>query len=116
MSDLRRDRRTPVRGVSVIVDDRRAMGGSRTVLRHPATPKGAVVVSRSAAAQLVLDPIFYVMRGGIAWRQLPAELPPATTVWRSSPAGCGQERGSSSTTPFATAPACGTDALRCRPR
>ncbi len=29
----------------------------------------------------VLDVIFYVVRGGIAWRQLPAEFPPATTVW-----------------------------------
>ena len=64
----------------------------------------------------LVNAMLYVLRGGIAWRQLPAELPPATTVWRSSPAGCGQERGSSSTTPFATAPACGTDALRCRPR
>lgn len=31
--------------------------------------------------RVVLDAIFYVVRGGIAWRQLPAEFPPATTVW-----------------------------------
>ncbi|MGW5301608.1 IS5 family transposase [Rhodococcus aetherivorans] len=31
--------------------------------------------------RLVLDAIFYVVRGGIAWRQLPAEFPPATTVY-----------------------------------
>lgn len=30
---------------------------------------------------MVLDEIFYVVRGGIAWRQLPAEFPPASTVW-----------------------------------
>lgn len=29
----------------------------------------------------VLDSIFYVVRGGIAWRQLPAEFPPAMTVY-----------------------------------
>lgn len=31
--------------------------------------------------RVVLDAIFYVVRGGIAWRQLPVEFPPATTVW-----------------------------------
>ncbi|MFC9362878.1 IS5 family transposase [Rhodococcus sp. NPDC057014] len=31
--------------------------------------------------RLALDAIFYVVRGGIAWRQLPAEFPPATTVY-----------------------------------
>ena len=29
----------------------------------------------------VLDAIFYLVRGGIAWRQLPAEFPPATTIY-----------------------------------
>jgi len=31
--------------------------------------------------RLVLDAIFYVVRGGIAWRQLPSEFPPAMTVY-----------------------------------
>ncbi|ABH00382.1 transposase (plasmid) [Rhodococcus jostii RHA1] len=31
--------------------------------------------------RLLLDAILYVVRGGIAWRQLPAEFPPATTVY-----------------------------------
>lgn len=31
--------------------------------------------------RMVLDAIFYVVRGGIAWRQLPAEFPPAMTVY-----------------------------------
>jgi transposase len=30
---------------------------------------------------LALDAIFYAVRGGIAWRQLPAEFPPAITVY-----------------------------------
>src|SRR4051794_28834081 len=29
----------------------------------------------------VLDAIFYVVRGGIAWAALPAEVPPAKTVY-----------------------------------
>jgi transposase len=31
--------------------------------------------------RVVLDAIFYVVRGGIAWRQLPSDFPPATTVY-----------------------------------
>ncbi|MES9518678.1 IS5 family transposase [Rhodococcus qingshengii] len=31
--------------------------------------------------RLVLDAILYVVRGGIAWRQLPVEFPPASTVY-----------------------------------
>jgi transposase len=31
--------------------------------------------------RLVLDAIFYLVRGGIAWRQMPAGFPPATTVY-----------------------------------
>lgn len=31
--------------------------------------------------RLVLDAIFYVVRGGIAWRQMPHDFPPATTVY-----------------------------------
>jgi transposase len=31
--------------------------------------------------RLVLDAIFYLVRGGVAWRQLPAGFPPATTVY-----------------------------------
>lgn len=31
--------------------------------------------------RLVLDAIFYVVRGGIAWRQLPHDFPPAMTIY-----------------------------------
>jgi transposase len=31
--------------------------------------------------RLVLDAIFYLVRGGIAWRQMPAGFPPPTTVY-----------------------------------
>lgn len=29
----------------------------------------------------MLDAIFYVARGGIAWRQMPHDLPPAMTIY-----------------------------------
>jgi transposase len=35
--------------------------------------------------RLVLDAIFYLVRGGIAWRQLPAEFPPPTHRLRPVP-------------------------------
>lgn len=31
--------------------------------------------------RLILDAILYVVRGGIAWRQLPVDFPPASTVY-----------------------------------
>ena len=30
----------------------------------------------------ILNAIFYVLRGGIAWRLLPSDLPPKSTVFR----------------------------------
>jgi len=64
----------------------------------------------------VLDAIFYVVRGGIAWAALPAEFPPAKTVYgifrRWTAAGVWarlhdalRDRAGS-----------GPDARRCRPR
>jgi transposase len=29
---------------------------------------------------VIVDAILYIARGGIAWRQLPVEFPPAATV------------------------------------
>ena len=31
--------------------------------------------------RIVLDAIFYLARGGIAWRQMPADFPPPTTIY-----------------------------------
>src|SRR3954452_3218516 len=31
----------------------------------------------------VMNAIFYVLRGGVAWRLLPSDLPPRTTVYRA---------------------------------
>src|SRR3954454_3999663 len=35
----------------------------------------------------VLNAIFYVLRGGVAWRLLPNDLPPRTTVFGGSARG-----------------------------
>ena len=35
----------------------------------------------NTASLLVLDAIFYLVRGGIAWRALPADFPPHQTVY-----------------------------------
>jgi transposase len=32
--------------------------------------------------RVIVNAIFYVMRGGIAWRLLPSDFPPKSTVWR----------------------------------
>ena len=37
--------------------------------------------------RVIVDAILYIVRGGIAWRQLPVEFPPAGTVRWSSPLG-----------------------------
>jgi putative transposase len=44
----------------------------------PATPGGR---PRTTDMRLVLNAIFYVSRGGIAWRSLPREYPPWATVY-----------------------------------
>src|SRR4051812_50187777 len=37
---------------------------------------------RRWSAREILNAIFYVLRGGIAWRLLPSDLPPKSTVFR----------------------------------
>ncbi len=37
--------------------------------------------AREVGRRLVLDAIFYLVRGGIAWRALPADFPPHQTVY-----------------------------------
>ena len=45
----------------------------------PASPCGR---PREWSFRDVFDAIFYVLRGGIAWRLLPNDLPPKSTVFR----------------------------------
>ena len=37
---------------------------------------------REWSAREIMNAIFYVLRGGVAWRLLPNDLPPRTTVYR----------------------------------
>jgi putative transposase len=52
---------------------------SINVLIPPAKPGGR---PRSTDMRMALNAIFYVVRGGIAWRYLPREYPPWQTVYR----------------------------------
>lgn len=38
---------------------------------------------RRHSARTLLDAIFYVMRTGCSWRDLPGDFPPWKTVWRA---------------------------------
>ena len=55
------------------------------VVLEPLLPPSGNAVSRVGRPEkhcrrLIMDAILYLVRGGIAWRQLPAEFPPPTTV------------------------------------
>lgn len=52
---------------------------------------------------MILDAILYLVRGGVAWRQLPAEFPPPTTVHGIFVRWIRGGRGSASTTCCPTA-------------
>src|SRR5262252_149994 len=54
---------------------------------------------RTTDMRQVLDGIFYVDRGGIAWRSLPREYPPWQTVYGYFRAGASMAPGSASTIP-----------------
>jgi transposase len=70
----------------------------------------------NTASLLVLDAIFYLVRGGIAWRALPADFPPHQTVyalfrrWNRAREGCG------STQRCVNVRVWPTGAAQCRPR
>jgi transposase len=51
------------------------------LLPPPGNTGGKGGRSEKHPRRLVLDAIFYVVRGGIAWRQLPGDFPPAMTVY-----------------------------------
>lgn len=53
----------------------------RPLLPPPGNAAGRGGRPEKHPRRVVLDAIFYVVRGGIAWRQLPSDFPPATTVY-----------------------------------
>src|ERR671915_2579907 len=46
----------------------------------------------------IVNAIFYVLRGGIAWRLIPKDLPPRTTVYAGLLSGATRVSSSASTT------------------
>src|SRR4051812_4150130 len=48
---------------------------------YHALTEPAVAAARMPLRE-ILNEIFYVLRGGVAWRLLPNDLPPRTTVYR----------------------------------
>lgn len=65
--------------------------------------------------RLACDAIFYLVRGGIAWRQRPVEFPRLPRCMRSLPGGRAPGCGSASTTRCATVSGCASGAIPCPP-
>jgi transposase len=66
--------------------------------------------------RVILDAIVYFVRGGIAWRQLLVEFPPAGTVYAVFARWARRGRGSASSTRCATDCGCGPGGTGARPR
>ncbi len=72
--------RTWLRGV-LVVGDRRRVGDPRTAVAAPGSTAGRGGRPEKHCRRVIMDAILYIVRGGIAWRQLPVEFPPAGTVY-----------------------------------
>jgi transposase len=68
-------------GVPVFVDHRCPVAGARTAASRAGEPGRQRWPAREVPRRLILDGIFYLVRGGIAWRQLPTDFPPFQTVY-----------------------------------
>ena len=66
--------------------------------------------------RLVLDAIFNLVRGGIAWRALPADFPPHQTGYAVFRGGPARGRGAGSTQRCVNVRVWPTAAAQCRPR
>ena len=70
--------RTSLRGV-LVVGDRRRVGDPRTAVACAGQHGRPRRTTREALPPVIVDAILDIVRGGIAWRQLPVEFPPAAT-------------------------------------
>jgi transposase len=61
-------------------DDRRTVGAVGEAAPGGGEHRRARGRPKKVDRRLVLDAIFYLVRGGIAWRALPADFPPHQTV------------------------------------
>jgi Putative transposase of IS4/5 family (DUF4096) len=62
-------------------DDRRAVGAAGAAAPGGGEHRRARGQAREVGPAPGLDAIFYLVRGGIAWRALPADFPPHQTVY-----------------------------------
>ncbi len=65
----------------VLVDHRCPVGGVGTAAAAAGNTAGGGGRPEKYPRRIILDAIFYVTRGGIAWRQMPSDFPPAMTVY-----------------------------------
>src|SRR3954465_1075308 len=70
--------RTWWRGVLVVGDQWAIL---EPLLPAPGSTAGRGGRPEKHCRRLIVDAILYIVRGGIAWRQLPVEFPPAGTVY-----------------------------------
>lgn len=78
------ERGSPVVGLRVLpnlVDDRCAVGVDRALLPPAGNTAGRGGRPEKHPRRLVLDAIFYLVTGGIAWAALPHDFPPHQTVY-----------------------------------
>ncbi|MFD7443974.1 transposase [Streptomyces sp. NPDC059909] len=66
--------------------------------------------------RLVLDAIFYLVRGGIAWRALPTDVPRTRPSTPCSAGGPARGRGAGSTQRCVNVRVWPTGVAQCRPR
>ena len=90
------------RVLSEHVDDRRPVGGHRTLAAPPGNTGGRGGRPEKHRRRLVLDAIFYLLTGRIAWAALPHGSRPTRPSTACSPAEPRPEAGSRSTTRCAT--------------
>ena len=98
--------RTWLRGV-LVVGDRRKAAILEPLLPAPGSTAGRGGRPEKHCRRVIVDAILYIVRGGIAWRQLPVEFASAGTGTRCSPGGPAAGRGSASSTRCATDCGCG---------
>ena len=70
-----------VPGVPDLVDHRRPVGGPGAAAPTAGQYRGRGGRPEKHPRRLVLDAIFYLVRGGIAWAALPRDFPPHQTVY-----------------------------------
>jgi len=87
------------------------MGAPRTTASARRQHRRPRWSARNHCCRLVLGAIFYVVRVGVAWRQLPSEVPSATTVYAIFARGSVRVCGGGFATRCVIAPVCGAAAI-----